>query len=327
MQKALVTGGTGFTGQALCARLLRDGWSVSSFVRASSRVESLRRMGVECLEVDIGDPEQVMRAYQPVDAVFHVAAQYRTETPDRSAFTRINVDATRNLLDAARAKGVGRFVHCSTGGVHGHIEHPPADEDYRTQPNDHYQVSKWEGEQLARRYFAEGLPGAVIRPAAIYGPGDLRFLKLFKAVQKGLFVMVGDGTPHYHLVYIDDLVEGFLRAATRPEAIGQVYIIAGPRSVMVRDLVDQVADTLGCARPRLRVPHWPVHVAAVACEALCKPFGIPPPLYPRRVEFFVMQRSFTTTKAQRELGYVPQVDNLQGLAETARWYREQGLIA
>jgi nucleoside-diphosphate-sugar epimerase len=70
-----------------------------------------------------------------------------------------------------------------------------------------------------------------------------------------------------------------------------------------------------------------VHVAAVACEALCKPFGIPPPLYPRRVEFFVMQRSFTTTKAQRELGYVPQVDNLQGLADTARWYREQGLIA
>ncbi len=326
MRTALVTGATGFTGQALCRRLLRDGWAVRAFVRPSPRVAALRSLGVDCVELDIGDRQQVLSAYRPADAVFHVAAQYRTETPDRAAFARINVDATRYLLDAAKSAGVGRFVHCSTVGIHGHIEHPPASEDYRPAPNDHYQQSKWEGEQLARSYFAAGVPGAVIRPAAIYGPGDLRFLKLFKSVQKGLFVMIGPGTSHYHLVYIDDLVEGFLLAATRDEAIGQSYIIAGPASVPVRQLVDQVADTLGCSRPRLRVPHWPVHAAAVACEAVCRPLGITPPLYPRRVEFFVMQRSFTTEKARRELGYVPRTDNATGLANTARWYREQGLI-
>lgn len=324
--KAIVTGATGFTGSALCRRLVNEGWSVTAFVRPSPRVEPLKALGVDCVEVDITDYESVRGAMRPVDYVFHIAALFRTETPDRDLFRRVNAEAVDHMARAAQEVGVGRFVHCSTVGVQGHIEEPPADEAYRPKPNDHYQGTKWEGEQIARRHIAAGLPGVVVRPAGIYGPGDLRFLKLFKAIDRGMFVMIGDGKTLYHLTYIDDLVDGFLLAATKPEALGEVFTIAGPRYTSIQEMVETIAAVLGRKPPRLRIPLRPVQIAATLCEAACRPLGINPPLYPRRVEFFAMDRAFTTEKARRLLGYEPSYDIEAGFAKTADWYRAQGLI-
>ena len=324
--QAIVTGATGFTGSALCRRLVRDGWEVTAFVRSSPRVEPLEELGVECVDVDITDAESVRGAMRPVDRVFHIAALFRTEDADREMFRRVNTEAADHVARAAKDAGVGRLVHCSTVGIQGQIDDPPADEDYRPRPNDHYQSTKWEGEQLVREHIAQGLPGVVVRPAGIYGPGDLRFLKLFKAINKGTFFMIGDGKAFYHLTYIDDLIDGFLLASEKPEALNTVFTLAGPRYVTVQELVDTVAAVLGKRSPRFRVPLRPVQAAAVACEAVCRPLGINPPLYPRRVEFFAMDRAFTTERARRLLGYDPQVDLEEGMQRTAQWYREQGLF-
>jgi nucleoside-diphosphate-sugar epimerase len=276
--------------------------------------------------VDITDAGEVLRAFEPFDRVFHIAALYRTEAADRSEFTKVNVGATRNLLEAAKRVGVGRFIHCSTVGVQGRIDDPPASEDYRTQPADHYQQTKLEGELVAREFFAAGLPGAVVRPAGIYGPGDLRFLKLFKSIQRGWFVLIGNGKSLYHFTYIDDLIDGFMLAGSHPRALGEVFTIGGAAHTTIREVVDTIAAAVGRPRPRLRVPAWPVEVAAVVCERVCTPFGINPPLYPRRLEFFTMDRSFSIAKAREYLGYAPRVALPDGIARSAAWYREQGLI-
>ena len=324
--KAIVTGATGFTGMALCHRLVQDGWEVTAFVRQSRRVELLTELGVGCVEVDITSAESVRTAMRPVDRVFHLAALFRIEHPDRELFRRVNAEAVGHMAAAAMEAGVGRFVHCSTVGVQGQIDDPPADESYRARPNDHYQSTKWEGEQLARQYMDEGLPGVVVRPAGIYGPGDMRFLKFFKAINSGAFVMIGDGKALYHLTYIDDLIDGIMLAAERPEAVGEVFTLAGPRYVSIQEMADTVAGSLGKRRSRLRVPLLPVQLAAVACEAVCRPLKINPPLYPRRVEFFAMDRAFTTEKAQRLLGFLPRVDLEDGVARTVAWYREHKLL-
>ncbi len=324
--RVLVTGATGFTGGALASRLIREGAEVTAFVRSMSRAESLRQKGVDCQVVDITDAGEVLKAFKPFDRVFHIAALFRTETADRSEFTRVNVDATRNLVAAAKQFGVGRFIHCSTVGVQGRIDHPPADENYRTQPADHYQQTKLEGEQVALEHFAGGLPGVVIRPAGIYGPGDLRFLKLFKAIQRGWFVLIGDGSTLYHFTYIDDLIEGFILAASHPRAPGEVFTIGGPTHVTIRETLDTIASVLHKPRSKLRVPAWPVEIAAVLCERICMPLGINPPLYPRRLEFFTMDRSFSIAKARNYLGYEPKVTLADGFARTAAWYRQQHLI-
>jgi nucleoside-diphosphate-sugar epimerase len=326
VRRTLVTGATGFTGSNLCRRLVADGEHVLACVRPSSDIRELRALGVECRDLDIGDAEAVRAATPGIDTVYHIAAAFRVEHVDAGEFTRVNVGATRNLLEAARAASVTRFVHCSTVGVQGDIDDPPATEAYRYAPGDHYQQSKLEGELLALEYARDGLPVSVVRPAGIYGPGDTRFLKLFRPISRGRFVMIGTGEALYHLTYIDDLVDGIVRAGRRPEAVGEVFTLAGPRITTLRELVDAIAAAVSAKPPWLRLPYAPVHGAAVVCEKLCKLIGVAPPLYPRRVEFFAKDRAFDISKARRLLGYDPRVDLDEGLRRTAAWYREQGLL-
>ena len=326
MIKVLVTGATGFTGGKLAQRLVADGHEVVAFVRPSSDTKHLREIGVECRAVDIRDPNDVMRNFVRVQKVFHIAAAYRSELADRAEFRTVNVDATKNLLDAAYKYGVDRFVHCSTVGVQGEIEAPPASEDYRLKPGDHYQESKLDGERLALEYSRSGLPVSVVRPVGIYGPGDTRFLKLFRPIQRGRFVMVGTGESLYHMTYIDDLIDGFILAGERFEALGEVFTIAGPEYTTVRELVDTIADVLGRSRPRMRVPFKPVYWASVICDNICRAANVSPPLYPRRVEFFHLDRAFSIAKAQQLLGYQPKVGLSDGLARTAAWYRHEGIL-
>ncbi len=324
--KALVTGATGFTGTALCERLVRDGWEVSAFVRASSRTERLEHLGVRCIEVDITDASSVQESFPEIDVVFHIAAAYRAEHADRAEFMRVNVDATGHILEAARDRGVKRFVHCSTVGVQGEIEDPPASEDYRFSPGDHYQESKLAGEQLALDYLERGLDVVVIRPVGIYGPGDTRFLKLLRPVARGRFLMIGSGKSLYHMTYIDDLVEGFMLAATNDNAIGEVFTIGGESYTTLNELVDCVAEAVGVKRRRLHVPLKPVLWASFVCDRVCRSIGISPPLYPRRVEFFMLDRAFSIDKAREILGYRPKVSLEEGLRRTAEWYRSKDLL-
>ncbi|MGD8328603.1 MAG: NAD-dependent epimerase/dehydratase family protein [Acidobacteriota bacterium] len=326
MSTTLVTGATGFTGSNLCRRLVDDGERVVAWVRDTSETGLLDALGVECRRVDICDPDAVRDALRDFDTVYHIAAAFRVEHVNSDVFQRVNVEATGNILAAAREDGVRRFVHCSTVGVQGGINNPPATEEYPYDPGDHYQESKLQGELLALEASADGLPLTVVRPAGIYGPGDMRFLKLFRSISRRRFVMIGSGEVLYHLTYIDDLVDGIVRAGRRPEAVGEVFTLAGPRVTTLRELVDGIADAVGVRRLRLRLPYAPVHAAAVACEKACKLIGMAPPLYPRRVEFFVKDRAFDISKARRLLGYDPQVDVDEGLHRTAEWYRQQGLI-
>lgn len=326
MARMLVTGATGFTGGALLRRLLADGHSVVAFVRSSSAAQQMASLGAEPRVVDLRDADAVARAMEPFDCVFHLAASYRQEHADPSEFRSVNVEGTRNLVRASREAGVGRFVHCSTVGIHGQIDAPQADESYRAAPNDHYQRSKYEAELFVREQLADGFPGVVLRPAAISGPGDRRLLKLFRAIDRGVFFMLGDGQTLYHLVYIDDLVDAFLLAATRESALGETFIIAGERACTLNELVGVIAAALEVSPPRMRLPLWPVQAAAVLCEWACRPLGVSPPLHRRRVEFFDMDRSFTTEKAKRLLGFSPSVSLEEGIARTVQGYREEGLL-
>lgn len=262
-----------------------------------------------------------------VGTVYHIAALFRPENVTRAEMFAVNVDGTRNMLEAAEAAGVRRFVHCSTIGVHGDVKDPPATEESPYAPGDYYQESKTEGELVALDAMRNGrMPVTVFRPGGIYGPGDLRFLKLIRPVARGKFVMFGSGEILYQMVYIDDLVDGIIRCGTVDRAIGQVYILTGEPPVTLNRLVEIVAEVTGARPPRLRLPVTPIYLAGWLCELLCKPIGVNPPLYRRRVDFFRKTRSFDIAKAKRELGYAPKVDLATGIARTVRWYREQGLL-
>jgi nucleoside-diphosphate-sugar epimerase len=325
--KVAVTGATGYTGGRLVTALLARGDDVRALARSASVTPGLRSSGAQVVEGDLRDAASLRRLCEGADAVIHVAAVYRTVGHTESYYRDINVGGTERLLEAAAAAGLRRFVHTSTVGVHGHVISPPADESTPLAPGDVYQVTKAEADTLALEFGPRhGLPVTVVRPGAIYGPGETRLLKLFRAIARGRYAIVGTGRPFYHPVYIDDLVRGFLLALDRPGAAGEAFIIAGPRYVTQAELAALIARHSGGRVLPLRIPATPVVWAGILCEALCAPLGIEPPLHRRRVEFWTKSRAFSIEKARRLLGYVPQVDLDEGIERTVAWYRDAGWL-
>ena len=325
----LVTGATGFTGGHLARHLLQAGENVAVLVRPTSvaRAAEVQRAGADVRVGDLADAAAVAAAVRGCEVVYHIAATYREVGQGDAAYTRVNVDGTRHVLEGALSVGVRRVVHCSTGGVHGHIEHPPANESAPYSPGDVYQRTKLEAEHVASAFGARHpLEVVIARPIGIYGPGDRRFLKMFRGIARGRFPMLGSGEVFYHLTYIDDLVRGFALCGRVPSAAGRTYILAGPEYTTLNELVGLIAADLGVAPPRLHLPVWPVWIAGAICELACVPFGIEPPLFRRRVDFYRKSRAFDTTRAREELGYNPTVDLRTGIHRTAGWYRAQGLL-
>jgi dihydroflavonol-4-reductase len=322
----LITGATGFTGGNLARRLAAQGASVRALLRTRAQAQSLVADGIDVRIGQLTSPTDVIAAARGCDQIYHIAAVFRTAGHPDSHYREVNVGGTQNVLEAARRLDCERVVHCSTGGVHGHIADPPASETYPFGPGDVYQRTKLEGELAAAAAARRGQRVVIVRPGPIYGEGDLRFLKLYRAVARGVFVMIGSGTPKLHMVHIDDLVDGILLCGASEAALGEVFILAGPQAPTLNEIVRYIAQALGVAEPRWRVPVWPVKAAGLLCESLCVPLRIDPPLHRRRVAFFTHHREFDCSKAVRLLGYAPQVSPAEGIARTARWYRNAGYL-
>jgi len=259
--------------------------------------------------------------------VFHLAAAFREVNKPDAFYEEVNVGGTRTVLTVARRHGVRKFVYCSTCGVHGNVEHPPADEDAPIRPADYYQRTKYEAEPLVSRLAGSDMETVILRPAAIYGPGDPeRFFMIFKRVAQGFFPMFGSGRTLYHPLYIDSLVDAFLLCTPQGAGNGRVYLIADENYYTIEQIVRAVARALDV---QVRIPHYPLplviglgHVA----EKVCRPLGLSPPIFPRRVDWFRQNRAFDITRAKRELGYTARVDLDVGLRRTADWYRKMGYL-
>jgi dihydroflavonol-4-reductase len=324
--RIMVTGATGFTGGHLARTLRERGHEVRALVRDVGKASALSATGIELHPGDLTDASAVLRAADGCDVVYHIAAVYREAKHPDSYYHDINVGGTKHVVAAVERGHAGRLVHCSTVGVHGDVKEIPADENTPFGPGDIYQQTKLEGELFVRDRMQAGLRASIFRPQGIHGPGDRRFLKLFKSIYRGSFRMIGSGDVLYHMTYISDLVDGIILCGEHPAAIGQTYVFGGARYATVRELVETVAKVANKPVPRGHVPVAPLMVAAVLCEALCKPFGIEPPLFPRRLDFFTKNRAFSTAKAQRDLGYQPKVGLEAGFRRTFEWYRTAGWL-
>lgn len=326
-KKVLVTGATGFTGSHLAEELVNQGYQVRALARPKKDTTKLEKLGIEIVRGNLTEKDTLPAAVKNVDTVYHIAAVFREQNVPHQYFFDVNVGGTKNLLEVARDAGVRRFVHCSTVGVQGEIKNPPARETDPYGPGDYYQQSKVEGEKLALQFFKENdIEGVVFRPVGIYGPGDRRFLKIFKFVNSGGFRMIGRGDVLYHLTFVKDLARGIILCGEKKEAVGEIFTLGGNEYVPLTEYIQLLAEALGVPAPTKKMPLWPVWVGAVICEALCYPLRISPPLYRRRLDFFTKDRAFDISKAKKLLGYNPQVDLKTGLKITADWYKANNLL-
>jgi len=328
--KVLITGGTGFIGSNLALRCLENGDIVRVLGQENNPAEvenrkMIEEKGAEVILASITNREKIFTLLQGIDLVYHLAAaQHEANVPDK-LFYDVNVKGTENILEASVRSGVKRFVHGSTIGVYGTALDGNIDEESPLQPDNIYGKTKLEGEKIVLS-FNNRLPVVIIRISETYGPGDRRLLKLFKAIYKNAFFMIGNGMNTHHLIYIDDLINGLLIAATSKEAVGEVFVLAGKEPVTTNEMVKTIAKVIGKRIPRLQMPLSPFIGLSIIMEKVLRPLGIQPPLHRRRMDFFKKNFLFSNDKSLKKIGFKPTFSFYKGVKATAAWYIENGYL-
>jgi nucleoside-diphosphate-sugar epimerase len=338
--KALVTGATGFIGGALASALSAAGWEVHVLVRPSSLPMLPPASGWQVHLGDLTDPgADFSSAMHEVDVVFHAAAirdRWGTSSLD---YLQANVEGTRRLLHAAKGQ-VGRFVYVSSVGVHGYPRVQGIDESFPLRPADGkpgYHGAKAQAEQVVFSSLADSRTEAVVaRPTITYGPGDRDGMvtRLLLLLSKGMFIRIGRGANHLHLTYIDDMARGLMLAGTVPQAAGEAFILAGPKTTAFADLV---GESLRALRQEavvgrawlagLWLPEGMARMAASLVERAWRQLDwSSPPLTCDQIDTICIHRGFSYQKAAQRLGYQPLIREQEGLARTVGWLVEQGKL-
>lgn len=335
--RVLVTGGSGFVGTNFVNTLLERGYQVRSFDRAPSPLG--QHPNLETVQGDICDPATVAAAVADIDTVFHTAAiidlQGGAKVTDeirRRSFA-VNVDGTKNLVQAGQKAGVKRFVYTASNSVvmggkaiSGGNETMP----YTTKYNDLYTETKVVAEKFVLgENGVGGMLTCSIRPSGIWGDGDqTMFRKLFESVVAGhVKVLIGSKRAKLDNSYVHNLIHGFILAAEHlvpgGTAPGQAYFINDGEPINMFEFARPVIEACGQHWPRLRVSGRMVRDVMFGWQWLHFRFGLPEPLLePGAVERLYLNNYFSIDKARRELGYQPQFTTEQAMADCLPYYTQ-----
>jgi len=323
--KVLVTGANGFMGSHLVPHLCGAGHSVRAMVQPGTDARPVERFADEIVLADLRDAARLHDAVRGVDAIVHLAAIVSDFGPIRRYFS-VNVKGLRDLLDAAIAARVQRFVFMSSLAVHAYHGHPDGDE--RTPADVRwlaYGITKRRGEQMVQEAGAAGrIESVVIRPGLFpFGPNDRQnFTRLARSLRSGLLPLVDAGAASICTAYVENLVEGIRLAATHPAAAGRTYVIADGVRITWKDLLGRIALAIGAPPPRRSLPSGVALAVATAWETFASIF-LPrrdPMLTRYRVEVAAKDLYFSIGRAKDELGYDPKVSLDEGIRRTAEWY-------
>lgn len=322
--RALVTGASGFIGSHL-AGILRDrGWRIRCLLRATSSRERLPREGVEVTVGELGDRASLRDALAGVDTVFHLAGRVRGRS--RGEFLAANLEGTRNLLEAAReAGGVSRFIYVSSLSAAGPSPNGlPRREEDPTRPVSLYGESKLAAEEEVRR-FRDSFAVTILRPAAVYGPGDRETLQLIRMAGRGWRFQPGGAGSTFSAIHVRDVVEGIILAAGRSGGEPSTFFLADGKIHSWEETFGLLRDNLGRRACALRIP-WTAGKVGIKLAA---------GLFPRSLAAFYLDKVremshkywvCDISRARDELGFSPRYDLTVGLQETIKWYREAGWL-
>jgi UDP-glucose 4-epimerase len=315
-----ITGATGFLGWRIAETFREQGWDVRAVVRP--RNAKPLPAGVEPFGAPLEDPGAIRRAIERSEVIVHSAGVVRAPTP--GAFDEGNVATTRAVVEAANAAG-SRLVLISSQAAFGSgTRAAPACEDGEPRPLTAYGRSKLASEIVVRS--AARVPWTILRPSAVYGPRDRGFLPLFRMASRGWFLEIADPGAFFTLTHVDDVARVAWLSAACDRAHGRTLFVGHPEPQRVEDLLRQLAAIFDRPYRPWRMPRVAVHAAAALGEIAWK-LGMKPLIDRSRLtEFRAEGFVCDVTRAREVLGFTAAVPPGEGLATTARWYRDHGWV-
>ena len=323
--KILITGATGFIGSCLTRHLVDLGYAVRALVRENSpNAKKMKNLSVEVATGDVCQPETLINAAAGIDRVYHCAAIVSDWAPQKM-FYQINVEGTRNVLDACVKAGVGKFIGINTNDVFGLVEGRVIDETLPLQKwNEPYPDTKLLADQLAWQYHREcGLAVTTVYPCWVYGVNDTSFLPhIVEAVLKKEMIFWRKNSLMWP-VYIENLLDLLVVVGEDERAIGNSYLIHDGKSFTFEEFCGLVADELGVERPHTHIPYAAAYGAAMVMEGVWRLLGIRkrPLLTTYIVKNLGSCLRFSIDKAERELGWKPKISFKQGFTIAMQWVK------
>ncbi|MDX1590745.1 MAG: NAD-dependent epimerase/dehydratase family protein [Balneolaceae bacterium] len=322
---AFVTGGTGFIGSHLTDALIDhpEYETVKCLVRSSEKW--LEGKSYQRIDGGLHSLTALMDAIEPDDVIFHIAGVVKA--PSQKEFDYANVEATENLLRIAEKKGVKKMVILSSLAAAGPSSGSPLTEQNLMNPVSRYGESKKRMEQMIHRLAPEDMSITILRPPAVYGPREDQIFMLFKMMKFGVAPIVGDGNhPELSIMYVQDVVQALLKAATQSETGVHTYFISGPEIANWNKIRDIVSTVLGRKNISVKLNPDLVKKIAGAVETTASLFGTYPVINREKANEMILEWTCSYEKAARELNYEPQYSLSEGLSRTLTWYRKHGWL-
>jgi dihydroflavonol-4-reductase len=326
--KVLITGATGFLGRKLVPEVLLRGHEVVVLARETSNTEGLPKE-IEIRLANLIDAKTIEPIVQDIDVVIHLAAYFDFYPSDEELMFEVNVEGTKNLMNACVGTRIERFIYCSSTETIGPVRFPPGTEDTELRPNFSYGQSKIMAEQAIRKITSDtGLPHVIIRPTGIMGEGDLYIMyEVARELNEGkVFALPRNLDARFMYTHVDDVVSGFIAALEPKSALNQTIILCPDDAMTWGEFVEVMITKLGVNPPRLRVP------AIVAKSGM----GILSPVKNRKkmtffwhsksVDMMMVERVYSNEKAKRLLNWTPKVTMADGFRRAIDWYFENGYL-
>ncbi len=323
MSSALVTGANGFIGSHLVRKLLDEGYDVRGLVRSTSDLRSLEGLPITLFLGDVRDRATLIEPVRGADYVFHLAAELMVASADQ--FLAANTRGTRNLLEVTQQEAGSdfeRFLFVSSQAAAGPApDRSPIDESVTPTPISWYGTSKMRAEEIARED-AGDLPVTIVRPASVYGERERDISGTFSLVERRLQPRLGLRTRYVNMVYVGDVVRALIMAAESDAAVGETYFLNHPEELTLGEVVETMGEAAGkSAGLRLPVPLLLVRLAAPAAE-MGYHFTHRRPAVTRDKVREISQKYWLQdpSKAERDFGWSPRFDLLEGLKKTMPWF-------
>jgi dihydroflavonol-4-reductase len=326
-RSVLVTGASGFVGGNLVKALLGKGYSVTCLVRKTSNTEALQKEPVRLVEGDLADAAAIKEAGSAITTVYHLAGAIKAA--GRKRYFQANQMGTRLLLEALKKANpnISRFVYVSSLAAAG----PSAGSRSLTEEQLPNPIS-WYGEsKLAAEHevlqFAKTFPVTILRPPAVYGPGDRETLLIFRMIEKGRLFSPGRYTRRFSMIHVDDLATGIIQAGECATPSGEIYFISRPEIYTWEEVAQAISLALGKQYRQISLPLWMAKAAGIAGDCWSRLTGRPASINSMKVrELLEPSWLCDSAKAQIHLGFSPMIDLENGMRQTVLWYQTHGWL-